>query len=301
MRRLHACSPDHPDLRRQVLWYFKWLVEELPEHADVPRETIEQVFQEMESFYRAQGEAMRPVYSQRCQAAVVMGFKEDAERWFEKWQAEPAGESDDCYACELDRKIVYLLDRDQNAEAIVAAEPILNGEAFCDDTPETLSRLIGPALKLENLKMAVILMVASGRPVRVVPSMLSSLAAHVVYRTVLSQHTRARRLALVALQRAQGWLKDLDKFNVYRACGMWASLRLLEGDRALRIPRRLLPGAGVEGNADGVEIATRCLEEAARIARRLDDRNGTDRYTNRLNDMEETLRKALTTSESGRG
>jgi uncharacterized protein HemY len=56
----------------------------------------------------------------------------------------------------------------------------------------------------------------------------------------------------------------------------------------------LLPGAGVE-------IATRCLEEAARIARRLDDRNGTDRYTNRLNDMEETLRKALTTSESGRG
>jgi hypothetical protein len=293
LRELYATDVRCVDLRNDVLWYYKWLVEALPEHADASLEVIEKIFADMQAFYEAEKESVRPIYALRCQAAVFMGKRDDAAMWFEKWQHEPGGKSDDCEACEIGREVLYLIDREQHTEAIEAAELILRGKAYCDDTPETLTRLIGTAAHLGNKRLAMAILRGTSRVVRRVPSMQASLAAHVWYRLLLGDLQRSRRLALVALRRAKETRNDYDLFSTYRACGMWAALAFLAGQKESTVPRRILPGAATDA-AEKVklpDVAELCLQEARRIGNRLDARNGTSRYNDRLSDFEAAIRR----------
>src|SRR5580704_10425690 len=66
MRKMYEMDASYVELRKDILWYFKWLVEELPEHADFSKELIDQTFDGMEEFYKACRESLRPVYALRC-------------------------------------------------------------------------------------------------------------------------------------------------------------------------------------------------------------------------------------------
>lgn len=299
LRRIYATDSRYADLREHVLWYYKWLVDALPYHADIPMQTIEQVFADMEACYRTEGESLRPVYSLRCQASILMGQRDQAPLWYEKWENEPEGKSDDCQACTLDRKILYMLEFDRFDEALTIAEPLLSGEIYCNDTPTSLTRLVGPALHLQNEELAAWLLRTTVRSVRRVPSMLSALAAHVPYTLMLGAGTRSFRLLLVALRRVRDVQNDIHRFNVYRACGLWAALALLGGIRDRYVPLRLLPGStGLSGQADLPQVASLCFDEAQRIALRLDHRNQTTRYIERLRDMEQTIRRSVEEREN---
>jgi hypothetical protein len=223
-----------------------------------------------------------------------MGHRDEVTGWFEKWQAAPEGDSDDCPACEADRRILYLLETERTAEALDAAVPILKGEIWCDETPITLTRLIGPALKHDRRNLASAILHATSRPVRRVPNMLSALSAHVVHRLFEGDMTRSHRLATLALAKAKQARNDLDRFNVYRACGMWAALAVIAGARDLTLPSKVLPGGSSDSPAASLpDAAAICFQEASRIATRFDARNGTTRYAERLGEMEETIRKVV--------
>lgn len=302
MRRIHLSDGRYAHLRKRVLWYFKWMVHHLPEHAEVPRETIEKVFEDMTGFYRVQGESLRPVYGLRCHAAICMGDREGATRWFEKWQAEPPGDSDDCRACELDQHISYLLYLEQPEEAMRVAEPILKIEVYCTDTPATWTRLAGTALQVGDRKTALIFARMSEKRVRKLPGMLASTAAHAMLQTFFGRTERARRLAFVALKLARSSRNDVDRFKVYRSCGLWASLTTLVLPTALGLPGRAVPGNGDDSGeiVPLPEIASRCLEEAAGVAQRLDQRNGSTRYSDQLQELDSAIRKMVETMEARR-
>ena len=121
LRHMYASNSNHLGLRRDVLWYYKWLAEDMPKHADVSAEIIERVFLDMAAFYQSELQSLRPLYALRCAAAIVMGKPELATEWHEKWQAEPATTLDDCAACVIAREIQYLLEFQRGEEAIAAA------------------------------------------------------------------------------------------------------------------------------------------------------------------------------------
>jgi len=303
LRRIYESDSRFTDLRPHILWYYKWIMEELPEYAEPTAEQIETLFTDMERFYTAERESPRPIYGLRLQAAICMGKSDDAVGWFEKWQAEPKGKSDDCAACEAAREIHYLIDRERHEDALQAAEPILRGKIYCDDIPETLTRLIHVAMRLQKPKLAQILLRVSGRPVWHVRGMLGALGAHVVFRFLTGDFIRARRLAIVALRRALDARNDVDRFNVYRAVGAWAALAVMTRQQDKPLPRRLMPPGSSQSDEATIalpDVASVCLAEAARIAAMLDTRNGTTRYADRLTETEGTIRKALTSKPETR-
>ena len=74
IQSLYLRDARYADLRDQVLWYFKWLCERLPEYVEVPSEQVWGTLDRMEQFYRAEREGLRPVHGLRSRAAALMGF-----------------------------------------------------------------------------------------------------------------------------------------------------------------------------------------------------------------------------------
>lgn len=293
LRRIYETDPRYADLRDDLLWYFKWLVEELPEYAEPSRQVIEDVFVEMERFYDGCGASRRPIYALRCQAAVRMGDRDQAAEWYEKWQDLPRSHEDDCEACDLGRQILFLLDRQQHEDALAAAEPILRGKVWCDETPETLTRLVPAAMQQKRRRLAGLLLRISSRTVRRVPSALGALGSHVLFRFLMGDMVRSRRLAILALRRAREARNDIDRFNVYRACGLWAALAIFAGQHHWTLPARIMPTAPTASDRASIPLADAaglCLAEASHIAARLDARNGTTRYADYLRELEEKVR-----------
>jgi len=303
LRSIYDANPNYANLKSSILWYYKWLAEEMPEHADVPRATIEQVFMDMEAFYTQEREALRPVYGIRCHAAMRMGRREEAEEWYRKWQEAPRGKSDDCPACELGLKIEYLLFCEQDKEALEAVEPLLKGEVrVCNSTPATLTWIAGAAMKNQRRGLAKVLLHGFRRSVRRMRSNLTPMAAHVIYRLLLGDLQRSRRLAIVALQRAKESLNDRDLFSVYRAAGLWAASVLILTRQDKPFPRRLMPNAkpADEKSIPLSEMAAVCWEAARQIAMRFDQRNETNRYCDGLNELDAAIRKMVELKEDVR-
>lgn len=293
LRRIYEQDPRYADLRKNIVWYFKWLVEELPEYTEVTRQVIDQVFGEMQRFYESGRESLRPIFALRCQAAVRMGLKDEATNWYAQWQALPRSDSDDCEACDIGRQILYLADRKEFEEAMKVAAPIFAGKTYCDETPETLTRLAYVALQLKRPRVVVMLLKASSRPVRRVPASLSALASHVFLRLIMGDLVRSRRLAILALRRARDARNDLDRFHTYQSCGLWAATAVLLGKHELNLPSRLMPTTPTsQGPLPLADAAGLCLAEARRIAADFDARNGTSRFAGQLNALEEAVRKA---------
>ncbi|HUB26181.1 MAG TPA: hypothetical protein VL992_12190 [Tepidisphaeraceae bacterium] len=302
MRKMYELDSRYVDLGKDILWYFKWLAEELPQYADVSKQQIELTFQEMERFYHDCRESLRPVFALRCQAAVQMGNQDEAQQWYEKWQAIPRGKTDDCLACDLARHAYYLFDRQQTNEAMSVAQTIFRDRVFCDDTPELITRMIGPLLKTGRRPGALAMLRICRRPVRKVPSMLGALAANVVLWFMVGDVVRSRRLAILTLRRASAARNDLDRFSAYRSCGLWAAMAFLAGQQQLTLPGRLMPGPAISTpTVNLADAAALCFDEASRIAAKLDARNGTTRYADRINEIENTIRRAVKRPESLRG
>ena len=303
IRRMYESDPAHPKLRHDALWYYKWLAEDMPEYTDVPLATIDQYFNDMEAFYRSAREPLGPIYSIRCEAALVMGRKEEADRWYEKWQQTPRGKLDDCAACVAARQMKYHIEGDRDAEALAAAEPILKGKSWCEETPAAITLLIG-LLKRKGLDRAVVLILkACGKPVRKTPNFLSALGVHVLQNFFTGNIVRSRRLAIVGLDRSRKIKSEYHQYNFYRNCGVWAAVAAIASAKAaipnLSIPRKYLPRADAAdtARAELPEVAATCLEAARQIGIRFDTRNGNSRYVERLQQLEEVIRKMVRAME----
>lgn len=293
LQQLYESSERYADLRPRLLWYYKWLLERLPEFAEVESAAIDRLFADADAFYATAGESPRPLMGLRCKAALAMGRSEEATRWFEAWEAEPKGNSDDCAACEADLRVQYHLDREDAGAALAAAEPILAGEIGCAETPVTLSRLIVPAMRAEKAQLAFGMRAHSERPVRRSPNMLAALGHHVVASVMLNDATRASRLGRVALARAAETPNDVVSCLLYRAAALWLSVAAMTGQPQVRFPRSRIPDG--TSYADAAAIALHLAREAAL---RLDHRNGNVEYAKRVNNIESTI-EALATRMAG--
>ena len=279
LKDLYQHDARYADLRRDILWYYKWITEHLPEYVEVPAERIESTFQDMEEFYRVEKEGLRPVLALRARAAAFMGRFVEAEEYARQWEQAEEQDSDDCPACQTHSRVQLLLDLGRPEEAVAAAGPILEGEQSCEEVPATtFSRLLLPLLLLDRAGDALFLSAVARRQVRLVPGLIGYLADHVVFLSAVGILDTARRLALVMAARSQSMPGAWDQFNVSRAMWVFLSRYGREGPKRIVLPRTSLCADG-----DPVEVAdaAQAYEGRAReLAQQFDARNGTDRFAN---------------------
>jgi hypothetical protein len=287
MKALYQRDANYADLRGYLLWYYKWVTERLPEYVEVSPRQIESTFADMERFYSAEQEGIRPVLALRARAAAFMGHADDARRYLAEWEAAPEVESDDCPACQTHSRVQLLLDLDQPAEAVEAAGPVIGGGQSCEEVPATtFCRLLLPMLLLGKAEEALFLSVVVRRQVRLVPKMLSYLADQVIFLSCVGVLDTARRLALVMAARAEVAPNPFDQFCASRAGWVFLSRLAKEGGGTeIRLPRTAI-GAG--GECVPLTAAAGHYETRARqLAGAFDRRHGTDRFARLVAEAEQ--------------
>lgn len=273
---------------QQLLWYYKWIVEELPEFTDVPRERIEELFVDMERRYRNAGLGLRPLYECRTHAAVVMGDKVKAAEYEGRWLSMPRNVGADCLACECDKRVEYLLFAGRYEEAIQEAAPVLAGALRCEQVPtRTIARVLVPLLRLKRPAEAARYHLLGIGHAASQCQYLWYLAEHLAFLVL----TRNIAEAVKLLQRHLLWAMETrnssDRFRFYRAG--WLLLRTLNrsGHEAGKLD---LPPA-LEAYRRGDTYDLNALEnwlrqEANKLAQDFDERNGSPYYAELIHEIE---------------
>ncbi len=284
---LYEAEPGAEDLRASVLWYWKWLLEDLAQYVEVPAEQIALLQQQMEDCYRREGESLSPVFTERYATAAFMGKAVEAAHWLERWEACDSGDSDDCTACQINTRVQALLDLERVDDAVDAAAPLIRGEQSCEQVPaSTFSRLLLPLLFRDEAEMCISMMQTFRRQIRLTPGMFEYFADHLLFLSIVPSPQTARRHASIALRRLASCTNSYQRFNNARAGWVWASRRRSKG-LSLSLPRRTLETLPCAPDDDSI---IEWLEtDVHRLAIAFDARNGTGRFQRLIESARELI------------
>ncbi|MEU8239253.1 tetratricopeptide repeat protein [Actinoplanes missouriensis] len=131
-------APYHERWTHNLLWLFKNMVSMLTKFPEVPLARTHAVLDDMERRYREHGRGMQAVYKHRYLVAEHVGQTEEAQAWFDRWQAAPRDELSDCAGCDPSSLANHLIGQGRFAEAVELAEPVLAGDLSCNEQPQSI-------------------------------------------------------------------------------------------------------------------------------------------------------------------
>ncbi|GAA0563820.1 hypothetical protein GCM10010172_54020 [Paractinoplanes ferrugineus] len=263
-------APYHQHWRDNLLWLFKTMVNTLTTFHEVPLARTYAVLDDMERRYRESGHGLHAVYKHRYLVAAHVGHTEEADAWFERWQAAPRDALSDCAGCDPTDVVRHLSSRGRYADAVELAEPVLSGELSCTEQPQGILReLTVPYLRTGETEKAA---AAHRRAYRLERGNLADMygvGTHIAF----CGRTGNEHRGLEMLQRHVDWLEKAPSPSAEMHFAANASMllrRLTEtGHGELTVRRRDRDDISV------AELATELADRATGIAARFDARNGT--------------------------
>ncbi|XVV12809.1 tetratricopeptide repeat protein [Actinoplanes sp. CA-131856] len=270
-------QPYHQRAQHNLLWLFKAMVNALTKFPEVPLARTYAVLDDMERRYREFGRGMGALYKYRYVVADHVGLRDDADSWYEKWQAAPRDSLSDCVGCDPTDVAAHLSERGRFAEAVEHAHPVLEGTLNCTEQPQTiLEELMVPYLLTGRLGEAADAHRRSYRLQRSNLADMADIAGHITFCSRTGNESRG----LEILQRHIDWL---DKAPSPMAAMEFAAA----GGHLLRRVTELGHGDAVvrrAGRPDttAAELATELATQASELAARFDARNGTTEQSRRI-------------------
>ena len=147
LRRLDAKRLDDEDTFH-VLWMNKWLVGSLLERPEVGLAEVRAAVAAMRSRYRRHKQPLQPVLKASYYLERHVRGDAGAGEAYEAWVSAERSDLSDCEACEPSTMAGHLAALGRHAEAVAAAERVLNGELGCAEEPEEIVSILLPSLVL---------------------------------------------------------------------------------------------------------------------------------------------------------
>lgn len=273
-----------------LLWAYKWVVQNTPGFAQISREQIERTLDEMEERYARNGVSLRPVWMNRAWVSMELGDSDERiATCFERWGAANSDAYADCEACEQNFRVeVHRYLGDWEAE-LRAAHPLLAGEMSCAEVPHlTISNLVmphwlhGDVDEAERLHQRGYSMCGGNR------DFLAELAEHVDYLIVTDDLDGAVGLA----ERHLGWVaetrSDRRRWRWFVTLGeLFAHVAAQRDELGIRVPAQLdLP----DGDRHPSRLASWFDDRADELSSAFDLRNGNDSVSRRARELRQRLR-----------
>lgn len=255
-------------------WVFKWVSSGMLDQPHIPLASIEKWLGEMEHRYRLAGYSERAVRQGEFRVARHIGDLERASRAFAAWLAADRDRMADCHACELHGQGLWRAELGEDEEALETWAPVLAGEHTCAHEPHAvLASSLLPLLRLGRGEQARANHLRGYRLVRPMESMRGAVAEHIEFCALTGNE--ARGLEILAERPAYFTdAGDPDSHLDFLAVTALLTDRLV----ALGHGEQSVPGpAGSSWTAR--ELAGHARVEALALARRFDERNGTDRVS----------------------
>jgi cellulose synthase operon protein C len=274
----HHPGPYHQHHRHELLWLLKNMVGDMTDYPDIPLDRAEAALDEMERRFQEGGHSPQAVYKRRYLVADHIGRPDEADGWFELWQAAPRDALSDCIGCDPSTAAEYLNARGRWDETVALAEPVLAGRLTCHQQPQAmLNQLMVAYAYTGDTEKAIEAHRRAYRRQRNNLADMWEVGEHIGF-LARAGHEHC---GLEILQRHIGWL---DKAPSPMAEMLFAAY-------SAQLLRRLTEmGHGeltVRRAADETAVAELALEMATRaraLAARFDARNGTDHQSRLIED-----------------
>lgn len=132
----------------KLMWQYKWIAVNLISFPEISLEQIESVFEDVKLRFTELGYNHRTYYKLKFMLAWHRGEFELAEKELNRWLSESQDAISDCYACDLNLEVGFLLSIDCFQEAYEKAKPLIDGTYQCHSVPHsTYSLFLLPLLK----------------------------------------------------------------------------------------------------------------------------------------------------------
>lgn len=278
-------NPEQFD-EEDLMWQYKWVVEELVSFPQISRRQIEEMLADMQRRYARLGISLRPVHYLRWTNSMRMGDLDLAMTEAEKWYAAPRDHFADCTACERNKHAELAIRLGKNEEAMELTRSILAGKLKCESIPHaTYALVLKPLLRLGRIDEARVYHEKGYRMVAKDRGYLEEIAAHLFFMVRTHQWTRAVELLETHLP------LYLQTANVDAVCRFYVAAASLLGilaqddnaPRHFRIPQEL-PCYQLDDLYAPADLANWFDRQAAELIGRFNARNGNDYYGRQLDE-----------------
>jgi hypothetical protein len=269
---------------RDLLWTYKWMVNSIFHFPQISKEQIYAMLDDMTRRYREAGYGLRVVYQYRYRFERFCGNGEEAIRHYRYAQELASDDLSNCPACELDEHVSFQNYCGEEELAISTAQPLLEGRYKCRTVPQrTIARLLLPLIRLGRREEAWDYHLQGYRAVSRNKSFLNYVSDHLIYLTVIAELERAAELLEEHYAWSEGNTDAHNRFLFYRAA--WFFLDVIAESQTPRLSLslpRTFPLYEVGGHYESSRLADWFQKEAREIARKFNERNGTDHFTHEL-------------------
>jgi hypothetical protein len=286
--------PDRFDMHG-FLWRFKWVCSTLENFPQVTLQQIEALFAEMERRYLVYGASLQVVHKKRRDFAIEIGDFEGAKRAHRAMATLKRDSLSDCQACEYNCEILYHNAFGDDARAVAAAQPILDGRYKCAVVPHsTFAKVLVPLLRLGRGREALAFESRGYRLISKNPEdFISTVGRHMTFLALIHNFPRALRYLEKHFQSALMTCSPGWQFNFYRGAKILFEQLRSEGRMKLRLRMPEAFPCKTESNEYTVELLRAWFtDQVMDLARRFDARNGNDYHTRQANESEELMKFA---------
>jgi hypothetical protein len=292
---LARCDADPTQFKEgDLLWNFKWVLEEAPLFPQVGRQQLEGLFEDMRVRYERAGSTLHAVHETRCNAAMMLGDRAAAAAAYELFRRARRDQLSNCAACVADFEVEYLFFHGEDERAVQAAEELFAGRLRCNSVPHrTYAHVLGPLLRLGRPRDALAHHRTGYPLVAENPRFVRYVAMHLIFLTLIDDLARAmpllERHLPAALAGAPLW-----QFEFFRAARILLG-RLRDTGRAevaLRLPADFPPNRP-DGRYDAAELCRWFDDRLRDLAAQFDARNGNDHFGRRVAELD-ALRERIT-------
>jgi len=284
---LLAQFDNHPGRFDQwsILWKYKWINGVICDFPQISKQRIYEMLDDLEQRALKAGYGLRAVTNQRYRAEKFWDDREKAVRYFRQLEELPPDKLSNCPLCETDERVSFAIYCGNDQRALEIAQSIFNGDEKCGSVPHrTYANVLLPLIRLGRQREALRYHLKSYSLIANNKAFLDKVADHVICLALTENFKEA--MALVEAHYA--WTetnRDLfAHFRFFRAA--WLLFELLtEREELLELTMpKSFPLYAEAGNYDSARLGAWFKHKTEGIARRFDERNGTDFFMRTITD-----------------
>ncbi len=263
-----------------ILWKYKWILANVCSFPSISKARIYEMLDDLAARSRSAGYGLRAATNLSYRAERFWDDRERAVELFNQMRELPRDSLSNCGACETDERVSFSTYVGDDPGALSQVEAIVSGRQKCGSVPHrTYANLLLPLIRLGRWNEAASFHQIGYDLISNNKTYLDKVGDHIIF-LVLSQNFEK---AIALVEKHFSWTllnRDvLSRFRYFRAA--WLLFGLLsekrEGRIDLKMPRTF-PLHSRTGLYDPAALANWFQEKATAIAKRFDERNGTDAF-----------------------